>query len=161
MILYLARRYDGAIDQLDKVIDLHPHYWFAFQRLAMVYGALGRYEEGIAAAERAISLAGPDMGRNGRETLAPLYALAGRRDEALRMLADLEGRAREGYVPPCDFARLNVALGDHDEAFRWLDGAVEVRDGDLFMTKVWPVWDPIRDDPRFVRLLDRLNLSDD
>jgi serine/threonine protein kinase len=39
--------------------------------------------------------------------------------------------------------------------------AIEVRDGDLFMTKVWPVWDPIRDDPRFVRLLDRLNLSDD
>ena len=144
---------------MTEVIGLFPHYWFAYQRLAMVYGALGSYEKGVAAAEKAMSLAGVGTFRNGRETLAPLYAQSGRREEALQILTDLEEQARRVYVPPCDVARLHAALGHHDEAFQWLDRAIEVRDGDLFMTKVWPVWDPIRDDPRFDDLLDRLNLA--
>jgi serine/threonine-protein kinase len=161
MVLYIARRYGEAIDQLDRVIELYPHYWFAFQRLALVYAALDRYDEGIEAAETAMSIAGPDTFRNGREALGPLYALSGRRDEALEILAEFEAEGQKTYVPPCDIARIHVALGNRDEAFRWLDSAVEVRDGDLFMTKVWPVWDPIRNDPRFDELLARLNLAGD
>ncbi len=158
--LYFARHYDESLDQLGQIIDLHPDYWFAFQRRAVVLTELGRFDEAIQAAHRAMSLAGSATLRNGLEVLGPPLALSGRRAEALDILADFERRAEQSYVPPCDIARLHVALGNHDEAFRWLERAVEVHDGDLFMARVWPVWDPIRDDPRFDELLRTLGLSD-
>jgi serine/threonine-protein kinase len=126
----------------------------------MVLAARGDLERGIEAIERGIELAGPSTTRGGREVLGLLLAAAGRRQDASAILADFESLAEQSYVPPTDLARIHAALGNRDEAFRWLDRAVELRDGDLFMTKVWPVWDPIRDDPRFDELLRRLNLAE-
>jgi TolB-like protein/Flp pilus assembly protein TadD len=159
MVLYLARRYDEAIAHLENVIDLHPDYWFAYHRLSMVLGATGRLERAIETIERGIDLAGPDAVRSGKEILGLLLAAAGRREEALAILAEFEAMAEYSYVPPTDIARLHAALGDRDAAFLWLDRAVELRDADLFMTGVWPLWDPIRDDPRFDDLLRRLELT--
>ncbi len=110
---------------------------------------------------KGIELAGPDTLRTGQHTLACLHARSGNRAEAVKILREIEERKKTAYVPPCDLAQIHTALGNVDEAFRWLERAVEVRDADLFMTKVWPVWDPLRDDPRFNELLHRLNLSED
>jgi serine/threonine-protein kinase len=161
MMLYLARRYDESIAQFESTIELSPYYWFAYQRLAQELVATGEYNRGIEVMRKGIELAGPDTLRTGKHTLACLYARSGNRAEAVKILRELEVQEKTTYVPPCDFAQIHTALGNVDEAFRWLERAVEIRDADLFMTKVWPVWDPLRDDPRFDRLLRRLNLSGD
>jgi len=158
---YLAGHFDAAIAQFESTIRLNPHYWFAYQRLAQALMATGDYDHGIEVMQRGIDLAGLQTLRSGKHTLASLYALAGKRAQAVEMLEELEERQRTVYIPPSDLAQIHVTLGNVDEAFRWLERAVEVRDADLFMTRVWPVWDPIRNDPRFDELLHQLNLSDD
>jgi serine/threonine-protein kinase len=107
--------------------------------------------------QRGIELAGPKTLRSGRHILAALLAREGRHQEATEILQELEELERTTYIPPTDLAKIQLALKNHDEAFAWLEKAVEVRDADLFMLKVWPEWDPIRDDPRFDDLLRRLN----
>ena len=161
MMLYMARRYDESIVQLERTIELSPYYWFTYQRLAQVLETTGEYDRGLEVMRKGIELAGPDTLRPCRHTLANLLARSGNRAEAIRILRELEEQKLNTYVPPCDFAQIHTVLGNVDEAFRWLDRAVEMRDADLFMTKVWPIWDPLRDDPRFDRLLRRLNLSGD
>jgi len=158
MMLYLARRYDESIAQFESRIEFSPYYWFTYQRLAQNLIATGEYDRGIDVMHKGIELAGPGTLRTCKHTLASLYARSGNRAEAVKILRELEEQEKTSYVPPCDFAQIHTALGNVDEAFRWLDRAVEMRDADLFMTKVWPVWDPLRDDPRFDRLLHRLNL---
>jgi serine/threonine-protein kinase len=161
MMLYLARRNDESIAQFERTIELSPYYWFTYQRLAQVLVTTGEYDRGIEVMRKGIELAGPDTLRPCKHTLANLYARSGNRAEAVEIMRELEEQEKTTYVPPCDFAQIHTVLGNVDEAFRWLDRAVEMRDADLFMTKVWPVWDPLRDDPRFDQLLRRLNLSGD
>ncbi len=133
-LLYHARRYDEAIEQLEHTIELYPGFWFAYHRLAHVYLAIQEYEKGIEAARQSINLAGPGTIRSGQSVLAQLLAAAGRREEALAVLAKLEAVEAQHYLPPTDIARVHAALGHTDDAFRWLDKAVKVHDADLFMT---------------------------
>jgi TolB-like protein/Tfp pilus assembly protein PilF len=157
MVLYFARRYDEAIAQLERTIELEPTFWLTYQRLALVLLARGEYARGLEVIERAMSLAGPSTLRNGRPLYAQLLAASGRREEAAAIRKELEEIERRHYLPPCDIARVHVGLGNTDEAFRWLEKAIEVKDGDLFMFKAWPVWDPLRSDPRCKDLLRRMN----
>jgi serine/threonine protein kinase/tetratricopeptide (TPR) repeat protein len=161
MVLYLARRYDEAIVQLDKVKAINPYAWFTYLRLAQVLLLTEDYQRGIEIMRRGIELAGPTTVRSGKHVLAPLLARAGRRQEAIAILEELTEQSRTTYVPPTDFAKIHLALENHDEAFEWLEKAFELRDADLFMTNVSPEWDPLRGDPRFDDLLHRLNLAND
>jgi TolB-like protein/Tfp pilus assembly protein PilF len=156
-VLYLARSYDESIAQLEKAREINPLAWFTYLRLAQILLVTGDYEPGIENMQRGIELAGPKTLRSGRHILAALLAREGRRQEATEILQELEELERTTYIPPTDLAKIQLALKNHDEAFAWLEKAVEVRDADLFMLKVWPEWDPIRDDPRFDDLLRRLN----
>jgi hypothetical protein len=81
---------------------------------------------------------------------------SGKHDEALKILADLEGRRAHQYVSPMDIAVVYAALGDKDQAFRWLDHACE--DGSellLFLADYEPL-DSLHGDPRFQQLLHRV-----
>jgi len=157
LMLYLARRYEDSIAQLEATIKLNPHFWFAHQRLAQTLLATSEYERGIEIMRRGIELAGPTTARPGKHLLAVLYAQSGRRQDALAILEETQTLERTTYIPPTDIAQIQGALGNLDEAFFWLDRAIEVRDADLFMLKVAPVWDPIRGDPRFNELVKRLD----
>jgi hypothetical protein len=92
--------------------------------------------------------------------LARLYAVSGREDEARTIRRDLERNAEQSYVPPTAIARIHVGLEDHERALDLLEQAYEVRDGDMYLLKIWQVWDPLRDDPRFEELLRRMNFPD-
>jgi hypothetical protein len=67
--------------------------------------------------------------------------------------------AAQAYVPPTNFAWIHLGLGEIDEAFAWMDKAIDARDG--MMTPIKSYWflDPIRDDPRFTALLRKMNLA--
>jgi hypothetical protein len=51
----------------------------------------------------------------------------------------------------------HLGLGEKEEAIRWLEEGYRVRDGNMILLKVWPIWDSLRGDPRFQDLLRRVN----
>jgi tetratricopeptide (TPR) repeat protein len=87
------------------------------------------------------------------------YAVAGQRDSATAILAQLTARAERGYVSPALVALLHVGLGDHDSAMRFLERAFLRRDPDVQGLIAAPMLDPLRADPRFVRLRARMHLE--
>jgi len=155
MVLYLSRRYDEAIEQAQRTIDLAPKYGFAYDRLAQAYEAKKMYKEAIMAWEKAVALTGGDPTRRSR--LARSYALAGQRENAERILAELLKLRQTSYVPPTAFAHIYVGLGDADAAIGWLEKGYEGRDADMVLLKIWPAWDGLRSSARFQRLLVSMN----
>jgi serine/threonine-protein kinase len=93
--------------------------------------------------------------------LAAINARSGKRDVAVGLLRRLdEVRKSGGYVSPYDMALVHVALGDRDRAFALLDQAITDRRWELVNVKVDWMLDPIRDDPRFSKLVRRMGLPD-
>jgi len=156
MALYVARRYDEAEAHLKTVTKLHPGFWFGFQRLAITQMAQGKLGAALATAKKTFDLAGAGSVRRDRATLASLYALSGRKAEAHVLLRKMEDIAKTTYLPPTDFARVYVALGEPDRAIEQLEKAYEVRDGDMFMLGELPYFDPLRNDPRFQEIIRRM-----
>jgi tetratricopeptide (TPR) repeat protein len=112
--------------------------------------ALGRQDEAIAAHEKMVSL-----NPRWRGTLGVTYALAGRTEDARRILQQLEA------LPPSSWnamnlAELHAALGNHDEALKWLE--YQPRHGWWMGIRRNPVYDPLRSNPRFQALVQRLNM---
>lgn len=115
---------------------------------------MNRYEEAIDVHHRLYE-------REGRVPinaagLGVSYALAGRRPEALDQLRVLEELSAQRYVPPTAFARIHAALGDLDQAFGWMDRAVQQRDRYVVLMRASPSFDQMRDDPRFDDLIRRV-----
>jgi predicted Zn-dependent protease len=87
------------------------------------------------------------------------FAISGQRAEALKVLKELKARTAREYVTPMRFAVLYAALGEKDEAFKWLNTACDKRDLLVMYVKVMPFLDTLRNDQRFPILLRRLNLA--
>ena len=148
---FYAGRYDEALAEVRKALELDPNFAPSHRQLGGILEQKGMYEEAIAAFERASELSG---GATYSLTgLAHSYALAGRREDSLRLLLDADEIAKTKYVSPYSIAAVHVALGDFDRAFEWLDRAVEQRDRALIWIKVAPRFDRVRNDPRFRTIL--------
>jgi len=91
-------------------------------------------------------------------TIGYALAVSGKRDEARAVLDKLKKRSTERHVPPFNFALVYNGLGERDETFAWLERGVEQRDPKMLFLKVGPQWNNLRDDPRFVSLLERMRL---
>src|SRR5207244_4931138 len=90
--------------------------------------------------------------------LAHVLALSGRRREAETIVAELEARARERYVTPVALCIAHLGLRNVDQVFHWLERAYEDRRGWLTYIKVDPIFDAVRDEPRYAAFLKRMNL---
>ena len=89
------------------------------------------------------------------------YGMFGERDKARQLLDKLIERKKEKYVPPYFIAEIYSGLGENDKAFEWLEKAYEERDSQLtYMKSPWPEWDPIRSDPRFKALLNKMGFPE-
>jgi serine/threonine-protein kinase len=91
--------------------------------------------------------------------LAYVNGLAGRQEEARRLLEEIRSRAARGYASPIWSALAHIGLGEIDAAFEWLDRAHAERDGSLILVTASPEFDPLRKDARFRALLARMGLA--
>ncbi|HEX2717922.1 MAG TPA: BTAD domain-containing putative transcriptional regulator [Gemmatimonadaceae bacterium] len=155
-VLYLARRYDEAVAKARHAIALDSTHFLAYERLAFALSAQRKDAEAIEMMARAVALAPGDQRLKG--ALGYMLARGGRRAEARSILASLM-RGRERSVAPSGTATalLQAGLGDTSEAVRWLERAERERDVEMMQLMTWPVWDPLRTDPRFDELLARMN----
>lgn len=143
--LYGSGRYDEALAQLDKLRDVDP----PLARTGMLAGAIYLSKGLFAEAVRTYQEWDDQNAWTGRA-----LALAGRRAEARRMLAqELADYTPEGGAEAVFL--LYEGLGDYDQAFAWLDKAIE--DHSLWGTIMWPTFAHLRADPRFERIRRRLN----
>jgi len=156
-IMFHARHYEDAIRELRSVLAVHPDNATAHWFLGFVLIDNGQPEEAIPELEKTVSLMDRSPGAIG--VLIRAYARAGRRTDALRLLAELKERKQASYVPAGAFVNAYLGLGDHDQALAWLERAYQEQSNILQFLKVHPFFDPIRDDPRFADLVRRVGLD--
>ena len=89
------------------------------------------------------------------------FSGVGRTAEATEILRRLLEMSRNRYVPPSTVAYAYVALGDTDRAIEWIERAYDVRDTHLPFARALPLYDPLRSDPRFKAIIDRMNFPDE
>lgn len=156
-MLWLGRHPDQAADVARRMIDLDPTSFWGHIALGAALADTEALDESLAALLRACEYSGHSPLAVGN--LGYLHARAGRRDEALAVLATLQQTARGGYVSPWLFGLVHGGLGDWDVALEWMDRAIEARDPLIVPIKSYPCLDPIRHDPRFRTLLAKMNLA--
>jgi predicted Zn-dependent protease len=115
-----------------------------------------RPADAISVLEKALSLSPGSPAASG--ILVRAYALAGRRSDAMRVLAELKQRRKAGYVPAGAFVNAYLGLGDKEQTFYWLEQAYREQSNILQFLKTHPYFDPIRSDPRFTALIHRVGL---
>ena len=156
MLHYYARDFQRAIEETRRSAQLAPGFAPADFALGRIYAAQGRYQDAIAALERAV---GADRNSAWLVELARTYAAAGQRDASAKILAELTDRERAGESYSLDnLAYIAAAEGRIDDAFRILDEAVERRMVNVLWIAVDPRVDPLRADPRFPLLLNRMGI---
>jgi tetratricopeptide (TPR) repeat protein len=151
--LYLARRYDDAVQQARRTLELDPHDAPAYFWLARSYERLARPEQAIEAYLTPLTFS-----ESNRERVTSLRAAAGEgglkgfwRQRLQFLLAEPELRVRS-------IANAYVQIGEHDRAFEWLEKLYAERGAQIRSLKVNSDWDPLRRDPRFDALLRRTSI---
>lgn len=152
---FMSRQYDTAVQCLSSLLEERPDYVSAKYVLGHVYQEKGRQAEAIELFQN-IYLSDPELGST------PLgYALgkAGRRNEAVKILQEMEKRAKIKHVPDQEFAIVYLGLGDKEKAFQYLEMAYNERFGSIIYLTVEPLFDSLRGDARFNDLARRLKLN--
>jgi serine/threonine-protein kinase len=154
---YLANdRIDDAVTEGQRTLQLDPNYFYLDSVLAAAYREKGNFPKAIelyTKAQEATHL--PSSG------LAVTYARMGRQTEARNILAQLVQAREKRYVSAPLIAAVSTALGDKEEAFRWLERAYEEHSGILQWIAFLPEFRALHSDVRFPDLLRRINASQD
>ena len=153
-----AGQFEQAVAQLQKAIELDQGFALTYLFLGQAYEEQQSYEKAIATFQTGITLShGVPVYVAG---LGHAYALAGKRGDALKVLADLKAASKRRYVPSYEIAVIHAGLGDKDETFAWLQKAYDDRDSSwLVDLNVDPRFEPLRSDARFVELVRRIGGS--
>jgi tetratricopeptide (TPR) repeat protein len=150
--LYLAGRHDKATRQLDKCVDLDPHYWICYWLLGQTYEQQGRFSDAIAAEMKILKIEPWEnwaLTESGRA-----YALSGHRDDAQRGLAQLVALSKHGHVSKYLLAGIYQRLPT--TATLWPNSTVYA-ERSFFLDSSPIQMDSLRSKPRFQELLRRMN----
>lgn len=159
---YWSRRYDRAIEVLQKALEMDQNFARIYLFLTNNYREMGRYEEAAAASQKYHTLfneqfRGGGGTRRTNVSLATIYASAGRRNEALNILEEMDAEEKRGeYIIPTARASIYAALGDKERTLDWLEEAYAHKNSGLVELNVNPLWDKVRDELRFQDLLRRV-----
>ena len=154
--LYYARRFNDALRQAQRAVELDSTFFQVNIERARVLGELRRCEEAVKVLESAPAQTAAVL----RGIRGYTYAICGRRAEALAQLKDFDVKARRGeYVSHYARAVIHAGLGDKGGALRELESAYEERAWPMFLLAVDPAFDDLRDNPRFVSLARKVGLK--
>jgi TolB-like protein/tetratricopeptide (TPR) repeat protein len=121
---YLARRFDRTIEECRKAIELAPNVGTPHATLGIVLCYEGRSADAIVEAQNGARLSGSP---SHLAMLGYVYARAGNRTEATKVIAWLAEQSKQRYVCSFDVAGIYVGLGEPDRALQWLEKAYNER----------------------------------
>lgn len=151
---HMVRRYDDAIEQLRKTLEMDPSFYYAHWNLGWTLEAKGALDAAIEEYHKARAL------NDDPWVLALLghaYASSGNKTEAVKILEQLKELSKQRYVSAYSFAVVYLGLGDKEETLRWLQKSYQDRAGfDIAAIKVDPFLDPLRGDPHFEALVEKI-----
>jgi tetratricopeptide (TPR) repeat protein len=149
---------DRALDQLNQTIAIDPKFAIGYGELGDLYRALGKYDLWLLNWKKKQALNKNPYRITLIEQLSRAYAEGGY-PAAVRRIIELQKQALpQRYVDPADIAYEYAALGNREEAFRWLDMAYAERSPSLQVIQVAPSMDALRSDARYGNLLRRMGI---
>jgi TolB-like protein/Tfp pilus assembly protein PilF len=153
---YYARDFDAAIAEAQVTLEHYPSFFLFRFWLGSAYRERKMYPQAI----EQFDLARKQTGNNPAMLMAYGHALAvsGDKAGARKVLAELQQLSKSRYVPSLYPAVMYTGLGELDQAFAWLDKAYRERNDRLVYIAVEPIADPLRSDPRYRDLINRLHL---
>lgn len=156
-IRYNMRNYDAAIDQGRRTIEQYPTYPLAYIWLGSAYRQKKMFPEALGSFSQGRKLS------SDQPVMIALYghalAISGDAVGAHKALADLQHLAGSRYVSALYFAAIYTGLGETSTALDWLDRAYKERSDRLVYLGVDPIADPLRSDPRFKELLEKIGVQ--
>jgi eukaryotic-like serine/threonine-protein kinase len=157
LLFYLVRQFDLALEQSLKTIDLDPNFFASHFVCGLCYEEKGMHDEAVAEFKKAADLSGrwPLF----VAALGHGWATLGNRDEAERLIDELQDTSKKRYRASYSIAAIYAGLGDKEAALDWLEKACEERGTWMIFLKVHPYFDSLRPAPRFRALLDLMKLE--
>ena len=152
--LCIARFWDESVQQSRKTMAMDPNFAVAHYQLGQAFEQKRMHDEAIGAFQRAIELGGANTTFD--SNLAYSYAVSGRKEEAMKIVKDLESRQSQESSTDASIALVYVGLGDKVQAMIWLNKAYKARFNPSILVR--PAFDPLRPDPQFQDLLRRIGL---
>jgi TolB-like protein/Tfp pilus assembly protein PilF len=153
---YQARQFDQTIEQNQRALELDPGYAIALVNIGRAYEQKGMHAQALAAFQKILAVAPDDPA-----VLALIghdYALSGQHGEAAKVIAKLKSLSTHRYVPSLYITLIYTGLGEKNEAFQFLEAALNERTEYLVYLGTEPLADPLRDDPRLSKLMKRVGL---
>jgi tetratricopeptide (TPR) repeat protein len=150
----VERRYDEAIEQERVVLDIDPNNARALIYLAEAHVQKGAFESAVKEMERVVAIS---QHKGALGLVGYVYAAAGRKQQARKILAQMDDLSENMYVSPFQHAIVYAGLGEKEEAFRWLEKGFEERDHDMAYLNRWSMFEGLHSDPRFQDLVRRMN----
>ena len=154
--LSLRGDYDRALEQLQKALEFDPNIVFTHMTLASTYARKGMYDEGLATCQKMASLCGSSPLSRALSSL--ILAMAGKTDEAQKILSELRGYRKLDSLSLILSAQTCSVMGEKTEAFEFLEVAYQERGSWLVFLDALPSFRNIRTDPRYADLLRRMGL---
>lgn len=156
-MFWLDRKYDRGIEQGRLLLEIEPTHFAAHLWMGAVCREAGAFDQAIVALRKAVELSGGAPLTLGWLGLA--LAESGDTAGARALLERLHGMPPTVFVPPTSIAWIHIGLGEIDEFFEWMNRAIDTRDHMITPIKSYPFLDSVRDDPRYVDLLRKMNLA--
>jgi TolB-like protein/Tfp pilus assembly protein PilF len=157
-VYYRSGQYDKGKEILRGILEKNPNFSYVHYHLGNIEFQQGHYAEALFFFQRE-----KDKARGWALHIQPWigmsYAKQGMIEEARSILSDLLSRAPQDHVPPTPIAAFYFVMGDIDEGFRWLQKSYEEYDSWIRLLKTDRVFDPVRDDPRFLEILKKTGLA--
>jgi DNA-binding winged helix-turn-helix (wHTH) protein/TolB-like protein/Flp pilus assembly protein TadD len=154
---YYMRRYARAIQIYEEALETDASFFPGYAYLAMAFEQNGRYEEAISALRRALQFS-PDN-TFALASLGHVYAVSGNEKKSRETIEYLNALAAQKYVSPYGMAEIYTALGEKEQALGELEKAGKERSWWLIFAGVNPRFDKLRQEPRFLNVLKKINLD--
>lgn len=156
LTLFLANEYEEALDEIQRTLEIDRSYLPALYLLARIHNELGQYTEAKSVFRELLRFSNSPLFVAG---LGQAYARAGNRQEAKRVLADLESRRGHEYVSEYARAGIFIALGNKKQALRCLEKAYADRCEMVNWLKVDPTFKTIRSEALVVDLIEKIGFD--
>ncbi len=149
----LAGRFEEALASFDNAVELNPNYSEGHRWKGVTLANMEKFEEAVYSLEKALEITLGEGPAN--FDLLRVKIKMGNKDEVLQILNDWE--RSEEYIDPMDMAQSYAMLEMRDNAIVWLEKSYRERSYLVVTLKAQSIWDPYRDDPRFMEIYNKMN----